>query len=268
MTKLKLGPIKKERLHEAISDRLEQMILDGVLAPGAVLPSEIEMTSDLGVSRTVVRDAMRVLAAKGLVEVRHGVGTTVTFSSRARLAEAISVSLRRHDYTPWEVFIMRRGLEMVVVEEAVAHATAEQIAEMRAILDNCRRLGRDPQAVLEHIRFHQFMVAVADNRVLADLLEPITVFVVPEDFSDPETAAAARAADNAAYWTEHDRIVDAIERRDLPAARVAMLEHLAVLEHRAHRTTERAARAATLQGELAAGQALDSAVASQPRAVT
>jgi GntR family transcriptional repressor for pyruvate dehydrogenase complex len=244
MTKLKLGPIKKERLHDAISDRLEQMILDGVLAPGAVLPSENELTDELGVSRTAVRDAMRVLAVKGLVEIRHGVGASVTVSSRARLAEAVSLSLRRHDYTPWEVFVMRRGLEMVVVEEAIAHATPEQIAQLREVLANCRRLGvGDPQSAVEHIRFHQIMVAVADNRVLADLLEPITVFVVPEDFSDPETAAVAAGADNDAYWTEHDRIVDAIVRRDLPAARAAMLEHLAVLEHRASRTTQRTARA-------------------------
>ncbi len=268
MTKLKLGPIKKERLHEAIADRLEQMILDGVLAPGAVLPSEIEMTNDLGVSRTVVRDAMHVLAVKGLVEIRHGVGTSVTISSRARLAEAISLSLRRHDYTAWEVFVMRRGLEMVVVEEAIAHATPEQIAQMREVLANCRRLGTDPQSVVEHIRFHQLMVGVADNRVLADMLEPITVFVVPEDFSDPETAAVVAGADNDSYWTEHDRIVDAIERRDLQAARAAMLEHLAVLEHRASRTTQRTARAAKRQEELATGEPLDSAVASQPQPLT
>ena len=112
------------------------------------------------------------------------------------------------------------------------------------------------------------MVAAADNRVLADMLEPITVFVVPEDFSDPETAAVAHEADNDSYWTEHDRIVDAIERRDLPAARAAMLEHLAVLEHRASRTTQRTARAAKSQGELAAGEPLDSAVASQPQPLT
>ena len=99
------------------------------------------MTNDLGVSRTVVRDAIHVLAAKGLVEIRHGVGTSVTTSSRARLAEAISLSLRRHDYTAWEVFVMRRGLEMVVVEEAIAHATPEQIAQMREVLANCRRFG-------------------------------------------------------------------------------------------------------------------------------
>lgn len=237
MARLELGPIPRQRLHEAIADRLERMILDGVLKPGAPLPSENELTNELQVSRTVVRDAMRVLAAKGLIEVRHGVGASVTSSSRARLAEAISLSLRRHDYTPWEVFVMRRGLEMVVVEEAVAHATPEQIARMREILADARRFGRDPQAVVEHIRFHQYMVAVADNRVLADLLEPITVFVVPEDFSDPETAAAASGADLDAYWTGHERIVDALERRDLPAARHAMLEHLQVLEHRAARTT-------------------------------
>ena len=230
MPKLKLGPVKRQRLHEAIADRLEQMILDGVLQPGAALPSEVELTHELHVSRAVVRDAIRVLATKGLVEIRHGVGTSVTSSSRARLAEAISLSLRRHDYTPWELFVMRRGLELVVVEEAIAHATPEQIAHMREVLANCRRLdGTDTTAAFrEHIHFHQLMASATDNRVLVDMLDPITVFAIPEDSSDPEARAVIQRGGRAnAYWSGHDRIVDAIERCDLDVARVAMSEHLA-----------------------------------------
>ena len=245
MPKLTLGPVKRQRLHEAIADRLEQLILDGVLQPGAALPSEVELTHELHVSRVVVRDAIRVLATKGLVEIRHGVGTSVTSSSRARLAEAISLSLRRHDYTPWELFVMRRGLEGIVVEEAIAHVTPEQIAHMREVLANCRRLdGTDTtNAAREHIRFHQLMAAATDNRILVDMLDPITVFAIPEDSSDPEARAVISAAERECHWSGHDRIVDAIERCDLDAARSAMSEHLADLERRASRATKRIERA-------------------------
>jgi len=259
MPKLKLGPVNRQRLHEAIANRLEQMILDGTLQPGAALPSEVELTNDLHVSRVVVRDAIRVLATKGLVEIRHGVGTSVTSSSRARLAEAISLSLRRHDYTPWEVFVMRRGLELVVVEEAIAHATPEQIAHMREVLANCRRLdATDSTAALrEHIYFHQLMASATDNRVLADMLDPITVFAIPEDNSDPETLAVIRTADHESYWSGHDRIVDAIERRDLAAARAAMSEHLVDLERRASRATKRIERAVESHNPLPPGGLLE-----------
>jgi GntR family transcriptional regulator, transcriptional repressor for pyruvate dehydrogenase complex len=244
MPKLKLGPVNRQRLHEAIADRLEEMILDGALQPGAALPSEVELAGELHVSRAVVRDAIRVLATKGLVEIRHGVGTTVTSSSRARLAEAISLSLRRHDYTPWEVFVMRRGLEMVVVEEVIAHATVEQTACMREVLANCRRLDpADTTAMFrEHVHFHQLMVFATDNRVLVDMLDPITVFAIPEDNSDPEAEVPLRGAALESYWNGHEHIVDAVERRDLDAARAAMSEHLVDLERRASRATKRIER--------------------------
>ncbi len=246
MPQLKFGPVNRQRLHEAIAARLEQMILDGEFQPGESLPSEVEMTSELQVSRAVVRDAIRVLATKGLVEIRHGVGTSVTSSGRARLKEAISLSLRRQDYTPWELFIMRRGLEMVVVEETIAHATPKQIAQMRETLASCRRLdASDPEAAIrEHIHFHQVMACAAGNRVLIDLLDPITVFHIPEVPVDQKALAATRPADHESYWCGHERIVDAIERRDPPAARAAMIEHLADLEQRVTRAAHRIERTA------------------------
>jgi GntR family transcriptional repressor for pyruvate dehydrogenase complex len=223
------------------------------------LPSEVELTSELQVSRAVVRDAIRVLATKGLVEIRHGVGTSVTSSGRARLAEAISLSLRRHDYTSWELFVMHRSLELVVVEEAIAHATPEQIAHMREVLANCRRLdATDTTAAFRgHTHFHQLMASAADNRVLVDMLDPIRVFAIPEDNSDPETLAVIRAADHESYWSGHDRIVDAVERRDLGAARAAMSEHLVDLERRASRATKRIERAAESHNLVPPGDLLE-----------
>ena len=114
--KSSLTPIPRQRLHEAVEARLEEMILDGELQPGDSLPSELEMAAQMEVSRTVVRDAIRALTTKGLVEIRHGVGTFVTDSGRERLAEALALSLRRGDYSPWELYQVRRGLELVVVE--------------------------------------------------------------------------------------------------------------------------------------------------------
>ena len=66
-----LEPVQRQRLHETIASRLEEMILNGEFQPGESLPTENEMASQLEVSRTVVRDAIRVLATKGLVEIRR-----------------------------------------------------------------------------------------------------------------------------------------------------------------------------------------------------
>ena len=133
-----LKPIRPPRLHEAVEAYLEEMILAGEYQPGDSLPSEHEMANQLEVSRTVVRDAIRALTTKGLVEIRHGVGTFVTHSGREKLAQALALSLRRGDYSPWELYQVRRGLEMIVVELAVETATQEQITEMRDALMRLR----------------------------------------------------------------------------------------------------------------------------------
>src|ERR1700737_4436025 len=70
------------RLHAHLVDALVPMILRGELAPGSLLPAEPEMSARFGVSRSVVREALRVLGEKGLVDVRHGSGTRVTSPDR------------------------------------------------------------------------------------------------------------------------------------------------------------------------------------------
>ena len=229
-----LRPVARHRLHEAVEARLEEMIVAGKVRPGESLPSENEMAAQLEVSRAVVRDAIRALNAKGLVEIRHGVGTFVTHSGRERLAEALELSLRRGDYTAWEIYSVRRVLELAVVEEAVEKATDEQIAEMRELLDRYRervKRGDDPPPVDEHTLVHQTMVRCTRNRVLMDLLAPFTVFRVPETSGRKDSDLSH--AYLLAYIDDHNAIIDAIERRDVQAAKSAMLKHLAVVRERA-----------------------------------
>jgi DNA-binding FadR family transcriptional regulator len=234
-----LKPVRRQPLHETVEASLEELILAGEYQPGESLPSEHDMAAQLNVSRTVVRAAIRSLATKGLLEIRHGVGTFVTADGRDRLAEALALSLRRGDYTPWELYIVRRGLELSVVELAVEKATPEQIDEMRLVLDRYReQLRRSPagEAVDEHIAFHQLMVRSTGNRILMDLLDPITVFHVPERPRSPGLRLEEAAIET--YISGHEAIINAIERRDADAAKAAMLEHLAVVAERAQQTTE------------------------------
>jgi DNA-binding FadR family transcriptional regulator len=167
------------------------------------------------------------------------VGIFVTHSGREKLAEALALSLRRGDYSPWELYQVRRGLEMVVVELVVETATDEQIAEMRAALECYRdqlKSGFAPTDTDGHTHFHQLMVRSTGNRVLMDLLDPITVFRVPE--SQGPTRRELTETFMEEYISGHEAIIYAIERRDLEAARLAMLEHLAVVRERAQRATE------------------------------
>ena len=82
-----ITPIETTRLHAQIASRLQDMIVSGVIQPGERLPSEQQMAIQFGVSRTVIRDAIRVLSVRGLIEAHQGKQSVVTFSGREALRE-------------------------------------------------------------------------------------------------------------------------------------------------------------------------------------
>src|SRR5258708_1878398 len=98
---------RPERLSDWVVTDLEQRILSGELAPGAVIPAEAELVDMLHVSRTVIRDALRTLSARGLVVVQRGRGTVVTEPSDGAMSEALVRLLLRADLTLEDVLQAR-----------------------------------------------------------------------------------------------------------------------------------------------------------------
>ena len=88
-------PFKKQTLAEQVANSIKESILNGSWTSGEALPTEPEIAQQFGVSRAVVRDATRMLAAKGLVEARHGKGVFVTESPIAPFGDALLLALRR-----------------------------------------------------------------------------------------------------------------------------------------------------------------------------
>src|SRR5438132_4616388 len=93
------GGRRRRKLADQVAALIEGQILDGSLAPGDRLPVEFELAEELRVSRTVVRDAMRALAARGLVDVRQGHGMFVSMPSPQAYADAACTLLARSDCT-------------------------------------------------------------------------------------------------------------------------------------------------------------------------
>ena len=113
--------LKSERLVSA----LEQKILSGRLPAGARLPTEGELCDYLHVSRSVVRDAIRALVARGLVTVRQGRGMSVAMPSDAAFSRALLVLLARSDLTMGDVFLARASIETRLVALAAKSGTDE-----------------------------------------------------------------------------------------------------------------------------------------------
>lgn len=230
-------PIRNQRLYEQVVERLRLQIFNGVLQNGDQLPNERKLAEDYGVSRTVIREAMKTLVNDGLVEVRTGQGTFVVDDTAKALKNSISTLMRFGDERDRlrEMVELRELLEPGIAALAARRAEPRDLAEMQKAIDDMDTAMRDSRGYIEaDNRFHLQLAISTRNRLIPRILDSIVdllnelrgeIFQVE---GGPERGQA-----------HHRRILATIQDRDAAAARLAMDDHLAQVK----RDSEAAARA-------------------------
>jgi DNA-binding FadR family transcriptional regulator len=218
------------RLHHDVVETIVGQIVAGELPSGSYLPAEPEMSLQLGVSRTVVREALRVLAGKGLIDVKHGSGTQVTDASRWDPLDAQVLAARRERGAMFNVLAdlveARRIFECEVAALAARRCTPEHLAALEKAIARMEGAGqRYHEFMLGDAAFHRTLVEATANPVLKRMLEPIQELIqFSMQMTDSLQELLARAL------SEHKSIYRAVKRRDAEAARRAMRRHLAHTE--------------------------------------
>jgi DNA-binding FadR family transcriptional regulator len=218
------------RLHEHVVDALVRGIVTGELPTGSALPPEPEMSARFGVSRSVVREAMRVLDGKGLIDVRHGSGTRVTEPGRwDPLDPAILSVMRERGPTAAvmrDLLEARKIIECEVAALAAERADVEERSQLENALETMRAsLDDPPRFVTGDSAFHLTLLRAARNRVLERMTQPMhELLSYAQALTDAIPGVLARAL------ADHEAIAGAVRRRDPEAARRAMREHLARTE--------------------------------------
>jgi DNA-binding FadR family transcriptional regulator len=208
-------------LHGEVVHRIGLMILRGELQPGDPLPSEEELRAELAISRTVLRESVKVLAAKGLVEARPKTGTRVRARSAWNLLDP-DVLAWRSEASPDGGFFrnvveLRRIVEPQAARLAAERADDEEIAALAAAFAEMEATVNDPDAYLEpDLRFHELILQACHNELLAQMASTIrTVFRA--------LFVASRTRNSLRRGTPlHGAIVDAIAAHDGAAAEAAM----------------------------------------------
>jgi len=126
-------PVHKQTLAERLASEIENMILSTALESGANLPSEAGLAEQYGVSRSVARDATRILMAKGLVEVQHGRGVFVSDPQNDAFVDAFLLTLRRNRVNSWEIRQLEQQLYPQVVALAMAQASDEELQNLHEL---------------------------------------------------------------------------------------------------------------------------------------
>jgi GntR family transcriptional regulator, transcriptional repressor for pyruvate dehydrogenase complex len=168
--------IERPRLAREVAKRLGRTIREGRFAPGQRLPSERFLSAELGVSRPVLREALKALAALGLVEIRPGSGTYVV-DIVVQLANVDPVTwFRENRKMVLDFFHARLVLEPEAAALASQRATREGLAGLRAILRRADELANDDQVTAFiglDIDFHRAIAELSDNGFVLEMLEAI-----------------------------------------------------------------------------------------------
>lgn len=224
MMKTGLTPLKRSPLlHVSVQESLRAYIGDNRLGPGAPLPPEGELARRLGVSRNSLREGIKSLESLGILESRRGIGLFVKAFSFEPLLDNLAYGLGGALKEIEEVLVIRRTLEVGLIEQAIAAIEPDAIADLRAVLDAMEARATRGAAFPEEDRaFHRILFRNLDNQVLTRLLDVFWLaFHKASGFVDLANS------DPLQTWRDHVAIVDAVERGDAAAARLQLDAHYA-----------------------------------------
>ena len=215
--------VRTSRLYEQIVQQVEESILSGQLKPGDQLPAERELAVRFGVSRTAVREAVKCLREKGLVEAYTGRGTFVTNGTSQAMRQSLDLMVRVNQAEgSSHLAELRLLLEPGIAALATGRIEAQLLATMHEAVEAMDRGLSDPEAYIEaDLDFHLALAEAADNPMVLSLLDSI-VGLLREQRS--KIFDVDGGPERGQY--HHKRILAAIERGDAEAAREAMRAHL------------------------------------------
>jgi len=221
-------------LSKSVEDIIGQAIQDKKLRPGTKLPSEHKLCAQFGVSRTVIREALRVLHSRGLIAITKGKGMFVREFSSESAAGPLQFFLRMNFERSHVMDIVhgRQILEPAVAELASIHRTEEDLKQLSHDMELLRACGNDA-AELSRLdtQFHIDVSKACGNSLMPLLLEPIHRLIPEIKSSVYATVSEAKGA--AIKW--HQEVYDKIIQRDSAGAREAMKEHLRIAEEHAEK---------------------------------
>lgn len=211
-------------LTREVVDRIAADIRQGRLEPGARLPTEQEMIASLGVSRTVVREAIAALRAQGLVTTRQGVGAFVTDGALRPPFRLESEGLRSIAEI-LHVMELRTGVEIEAAGLAAERAQPAHLEAMAAALDAIdRAIARDELGVVEDFGFHRTIADATDNPQFPRFLEFLGRYIIPRQSVRVQAPGVRGYLEK--IQAEHRAIYEAIRARSVGNARRAMRRHL------------------------------------------
>jgi DNA-binding FadR family transcriptional regulator len=220
-------PRRRAKLGTTVVEQLVDDIIRGALPPGTALRPEIDLCDEFGVSRTVIRESIKVVQEKGLVRIEHGRGTTVNEPRHWNLLDGVVLTaVIAHDDNATfldELVSVRTALEADMASAAAGVRTDDDLARIGAELELMHvNLDRTPDFAAADVRFHDMIMAASGNRLGRTIVNSI--------HDKARTSMRYHGEYNEAVMRqtldEHEAVRAAIEAGDADAAAAAMRAHI------------------------------------------
>jgi len=222
-------PISRKRTSEIVIENLEARILDGTFEDGDKLPSEEQLATQLGVGRRVVREALKILEAKGLVDIQMGVGAIVQRNDLDSFLKTLTTNVRsylsvnRADLE--HVMELRKLLEGAALERLIKAPNPQKLQELADAVAHQRSAfaAEDYAAYQEwHFKFHKEIVDVLENPVISMIYQQMLMLIrTPMERTGSHPDVMTRATE------DHAEIVDAVQRGARDDLYLVLDRHLA-----------------------------------------
>jgi DNA-binding FadR family transcriptional regulator len=220
-------PRRPANLARAITAELVERIVRGLHPPGTPLPSEPALCETFSVSRTVVREAVKILQEKGLVQVRQGTGTIVTPSTMWNMLDEVvlATTIAEDDGAAIldDVVVTRRLLESDMAHVAARLADPDTVDRLRQLVDQMDELVEEPVTYAGHDRaFHDAIMQASGNRIARGVVRSLESQVINTARYLGRTERALCVASNLG----HRRVYERIAAHDSDGAAQAMFTHI------------------------------------------
>ncbi len=237
-------PIKRQaKLSSQVAEQIQVLILSRDLKPGDRLPTERELGETFEVSRTVIREAIRTLEARGLVRSQTGSGTYVRAMKGSDVAHSLGmyINTRHKPFSLDALMEIRRVLEVEMVRLAADRADENHIHDLQNSLEKmCRSTGDDEEFSKWDLEFHLQLCEASGNPLFGIILEPLTESLFELIWTGTSTPGAAQEA-----CDFHSKILTHIRNKDPKGAEEVMIKHL----DQAYRVTSAGLKSKEQKGE-------------------
>lgn len=225
--------ISNKKVYEEVIEQIQKNIIDGDLKKGDRLPSERELSELMNISRTSIREALRVLESMGVVESIHGEGNFICSNTEKSLLQPLSMMFKLNNGKYQDIFELRKVLEVENARLAAIRATDMDCRELLSIVEEMEEESKDANRneILVELdkRFHNKVASMSKNCLIESLFNT-TSLLFERFIEDARSEIIQNDMADKFLLSQHHAICNGIIKKDEKEALKAMEDHMRYIE--------------------------------------